>query len=98
MKSIAWSAELLTLAARFGNARAVSDGNEAISYTELARRAHALAARLALRYIAPGEPVGTLLPNGIAAVWTSYGVMLSGACGRPGNWKWPEGEIFWAGS
>lgn len=96
MKSIAWSAELLTLAARFGNARAVSDGNEAISYTELARRAHALAARLALRHIAPGEPVGTLLPNGIAAVWTSYGVMLSGACETPVNWNSTEAEILWA--
>lgn len=96
LHSIAWSAELLTLAARFGNAPAVNDGNAAISYTELARRAHAVAESLALRRIGPGEPVGTLLPNGIAAVWTSYGVMLSGACETPVNWNSTEAEILWA--
>jgi len=39
-ESIAWSAEMLALAARFGNAPAVNDGNASISYVELARRAH----------------------------------------------------------
>ena len=96
MKSIAWSAELLALAARFGNAPAVGDGIEAISYTELARRAHSVAERLALRHIAPGEPVGTLLPNGIAAVWASYGVMLSGVCETPVAWNSTDAEILWA--
>ncbi len=96
MKSIAWSAELLALAARYGNSPAVNDGNAAISYTELAQRAHAVAARLALRRIAPGEPVGTLLPNGIAAVWASYGVLLSGACETPVNWNSTDAEIRWA--
>jgi len=96
MESIAWSAELLALAERFGNAPAVNDGNEAISYAELARRAHAVAGQLALRRIAPGEPVGTLLPNGIAAVWTSCGVMLSGACETPVAWNSTEAEILWA--
>jgi acyl-CoA synthetase (AMP-forming)/AMP-acid ligase II len=95
-KSIAWSAELLTLAERFGDAPAVNDGNASISYAELAQRAHAVAGQLALRGIAPGEPVGTLLPNGIAAVWASYGVMLSGACETPVAWNSTEAEIRWA--
>ena len=96
VESIAWSAELLALAARFGNAPAVNDGNAAISYHELAQRAHAVAECLALRRIVPGEPVGTLLPNGIAAVWASYGVMLSGACETPVAWNSTEAEIRWA--
>lgn len=94
--SIAWSAELLALAARFGNTPAVNDGNASISYAELAQRAHAVAARLALRHFAPGEPVGTLLPNGIPAVWASYGVLLSGACETPVNWNSTDAEIRWA--
>jgi malonyl-CoA/methylmalonyl-CoA synthetase len=96
LKSIAWSAELLALAARFGNAPAVNDGNAAISYTGIAQRAHAVAGNLALRRIAPGEPVGTLLPNGIAAVWTSYGLLLSGACETPVSWNSTDAEIRWA--
>lgn len=96
MKSIAWSAELSTLAARFGSAPAVGDGIESISYAELARRAHAVAAYLALRGIAPGEPVGALLPNGIAAVSTSYGMMLSGACETSISWNSTEEELRWA--
>ena len=96
MEAIAWSAELLALAARFGDAPAVNDGNAAISYTELARRAHAVAGRLARLRIAPGEPVGTLLPNGIAAVWTSYGLLLLGACETPVSWNSTDAEIRWA--
>jgi len=94
--SIAWSAELSTLAARFGSAPAVSDGIKAISYTELARNAHEVAGQLTLRRIAPGEPVGTLLPNGTAAVWTSYGVTLSGACETLVSWNSTEAETLWA--
>ncbi|MBI4189932.1 MAG: acyl--CoA ligase [Betaproteobacteria bacterium] len=93
---IAWSAELLTLAARFGNARAVSDAHAAISYTELARHAHALAGRLRRQGIVPGQSVGTLLPNSVAAVWTSYGVTLAGACETPMSWTYTEAEIRWA--
>jgi malonyl-CoA/methylmalonyl-CoA synthetase len=95
-ESIAWSAELLALAARFGAATAVNDGNAGISYIELARRAHAVADYLAVRRIAPGDPVATLLPNGIPAVWVSYGILLSGACETPVSWTSTDAEIRWA--
>ncbi len=96
--SIAWSAELSTLAARFASAPAVSDGIKATSYTELARNAHAVADELTRRRIVPGEPVGTLLPNGTAAVWASYGVTLSGACETLVGWNSTDAEIRWATS
>lgn len=95
---IAWSAELLTLSARFGEARAVSDAHASISYAGLARQAHALAWRLRERGIAPGQPVGTFLPNSVAAVWSSYGVTLAGACETPLSWTYTEAEIQWGGA
>ncbi len=94
--SIAWSGELLALAHRFGEATAVSDGNAAISYTELARRAHAIAGRLLAGGLTPGTPVGMLLPNGIAAVCTSYGLMLAGVCETALGWNSTDAELRWA--
>ena len=94
--SIAWSGELLALAQRFGEATAVSDGAAAISYAELARRAHAIAGRLVSGGLTPGTPVGMLLPNSIAAVCTSYGLMLSGACETALGWNSTDAELRWA--
>ena len=96
MKSIDWSSELTVLAARFGSAPAVSDGNETISYAELVRRAHAFAGQLAARGITTGETVGMLLPNSIAAVSTAYAMMLAGACETSISWTSTDAELRWA--
>lgn len=95
-ESIAWSAGLLALAERFGDAPAINDGNTVISYAALAQRAHALAGHLTRLHIATGQPVGTLLPNSIPAVWASYGILLSGACETPVSWTSTDAEIQWA--
>lgn len=46
-----------------------------------ARAAHWIAGQVEARGIVPGQPIGTLLPNGAVAVWTSYGVTLAGGHG-----------------
>ena len=94
--AISWSGELLALAQRYGDATAVSDGGAAISYTGLARRAHAIAGRLLSGGLAPGTPVGMLLPNSISAVCASYGLMLSGACETALGWNITDAELRWA--
>jgi acyl-CoA synthetase (AMP-forming)/AMP-acid ligase II len=96
LHAVAWSAELTALASRFGNAPAVNDGDEIISYAELARRAQAIAAHLTALGVASGEPVGVLLPNSIAAVSTSYGMLLAGACETSISWSSTDAELLWA--
>jgi len=93
---IAWSSHLLALAARFGDAPAVNDGKETITYAELARRAHAIAAQLKAHGIETGEPVGMLLPNSIAAVCVSYAMMLCGGCETSIAWSSTDAELGWA--
>ena len=92
---VPWSASLRALAARFGDASAVSDGDARLSYAELCARAHALSAGLAAQAVKPGESVATLLPNALPAVWASYGVTLSGAAETPLSWNSTEDEIAW---
>lgn len=93
---IPWSHSLHTLSQRFGDDIAAVDGQaNTLSYSELNRRAHALAAALRARGIALGEPVGTLMPNCTDAVWVSYGVRLAGACETPLSWGYTQDEIDW---
>ena len=96
LNTIAWPAQLLKLAARYGDAPAVNDGNKVISYTDLARRAQAIAAHLTAHDVASGEPVGVLLPNSIDAVSTSYGMLLAGACETSISWTSTDAELRWA--
>ena len=96
LASIPWSSELRTLAARFGELTAVRDGHGALSYRALCARAHALAARLLATGLKPGEPVATLLPNSLAAVWTTCGVTLAGAAETPLSWGYTADEIAWS--
>jgi acyl-CoA synthetase (AMP-forming)/AMP-acid ligase II len=75
---ISWSSSLLTLANRFGDSLAAVDGQkQALSYTALSTRAHALASELIARGFQPGDPIATLIPNTVDAVWVSYGVRLA---------------------
>ena len=93
---VPWSSDLRMLAARFGDATAVHDGRVRLSYAMLSARAHALAARLLAAGVKPGEPVATLLPNGVPAVWASYGTKLSGAAETPLSWSYTQEEIAWS--
>ena len=93
---VAWSAQLNVLSQRFGQHLAAIDGQgNSLSYAELTQRAHALAAHLHELGIQEGDPVGTLMPNSIDAVWVSYGVRLSGACETPLSWGYTTDELQW---
>jgi len=93
---VSWSHSLHTLAQRFGDDVAAIDGQGIeLTYAELNRRAHALAAVLLERGLTTGEPVATLMPNAIDAVWVSYGVRLAGACETPLSWSYTQDEIDW---
>ena len=76
---IPWSAALKTIAGQFADLEAVSDGEHDLSFRALVGRASAVAERLLDIGIKPGEPVATFLRNGLAAVWASYGITISGA-------------------
>jgi len=91
-----WSWELRTLAARFGDLIAVRDEGEALSYAAMCARAHALAGKLLATGLGPGASLATLLPNSLAAVWTSYGVTLTGAAETPLSWGYTADEIAWS--
>lgn len=93
---ISWSASLHTLAKRFSHALAAVDGEaKTLTYEQLNLRAHALASHLIARGIRPGDPVATLMPNSVDAVWVSYGVRLAGACETPLSWSYTQDEIAW---
>ncbi|MFY9136566.1 class I adenylate-forming enzyme family protein [Zwartia sp.] len=93
---ISWSNSLQTLAKRFGDDLAAIDGqHQTLSYNALNIRAHALAKDLLAQGLQPGDPVATLMPNSVDAVWVSYGVRLAGACETPLSWSYTQDEIEW---
>ena len=96
LASVPWSWELRTLAARFGELIAVRDESGALSYVALCARAHALAERLRVAGVRQGVSVATLLPNSLAAAWTSCGVTLTGAAETPLSWGYTADEIAWS--
>ncbi len=89
---IPWAGGLKTQADHFGNLVAVSDGAREITHRWLADRAARLAELLLAAGVKPGEPVATFLRNGIAAVWASYGVKMTGAAETPLNPALTEDE------
>lgn len=97
MSYVGWSASLRTLADQFGESFAVSDAHgDSLRYTDLSDQAHSLAHFLISQYgVAPGEPVATLLPNSVTAVWASYGVRMTGATEVPTSWSSTIDEIAW---
>ena len=97
MNRIPWSADLRVVAQRFGDQHAVADGQRrGLSYAQLSKNAHGLAGRLIAAGLRPGDPIATLLPNCLQAVWTSYGVRLSGAAEVSLNWGYTADEIAWS--
>ena len=95
LSAIPWSADLASRAQRFGDAIAVSGPDQSLSYAELSRRAHGIAARLLELGIAPGQPIGVHLPNGGAVVSVTHAVMLIGAAEVPLSWSYSEAELGW---
>ena len=96
VKHIAWSAGLRALRDRFSSCIAVSDASQRrITYLDLYDRAHALARFLLANQAKPGQPLGTLFPNGVDAVWASYGVRMTGVADVPISWRSTPEEIAW---
>jgi acyl-CoA synthetase (AMP-forming)/AMP-acid ligase II len=94
---VAWSGSLRTLADRFGEAVAVSDGRgPCLSYRALSESAHALARHImGVKQINLGDPWLTLLPNQVQAVVASYAIRLTGAAEVPIGWKSTNEEVSW---
>ncbi len=93
---VPWGQDLATLVGRFGPSIAVASPEGGCSFAELGSRAAAVRSHLGALGIQPGEPVGTLLRNGIAAVWASYGVTLGGAAETPLDTNFTASELEYA--
>ncbi|WP_157519183.1 class I adenylate-forming enzyme family protein [Modestobacter sp. Leaf380] len=78
---------------RWGSRTAFSHHGVELSYTELGRRAHAVAAGLAERGIGRGDVVAVHLPNCLQYPAVYYGVLLSGATFSPTNPLLSPGEL-----
>ncbi len=76
---LARAAALAVVAQRFAGRTAVIDATGAISYETLFCKAAGLAHHLIASGVGTGEPVASAVRNGTAAVWTGYGIALSGA-------------------
>ncbi|MCW2619906.1 MAG: Acyl-CoA synthetase (AMP-forming)/AMP-acid ligase, partial [Modestobacter sp.] len=70
---------------RWGDRTAFVHHDVELSFTELGRRAHAVAAGLAERGIGPGDVVAVHLPNCLQYPAVYYGVLLAGATFSPTN-------------
>ncbi|WP_297727972.1 AMP-binding protein, partial [Limnohabitans sp. Rim8] len=96
MASIAWSDQLLVLAARLGHAVAVTDGQgQTLSFAQLSRQSHQLAHSLLKQGISSGQSVGVWLPNSLDAVLCAYGIRLMGAAETPLSWSLSPQEFQW---
>ena len=91
--TISWKSEFLSLSRRFADRIAVVDGDGSIAYRDLF--AHAAGIGLAVRAsgTAPGEPVGTFLPNGRGAVAACLGVTLAGVADARLNVALSAGDL-----
>ena len=93
---INWSESLNQLAQKFGPRTFASDGaNESLTFNELNVFAHALAKVLTQNGIKSAEPVASLLPNHLDAIWITYGIKLNGAAEVPLNFSSTPDELQW---
>jgi acyl-CoA synthetase (AMP-forming)/AMP-acid ligase II len=95
--TVDWSASLHTLADRFEDSVAVTDGDDQrLTYRELCNQAHQLAVVLSASINDQSAiTVATLLPNSINAVLATYAVRLIGATEVPISWYSTPEEIEW---
>ncbi|EHM23983.1 putative non-ribosomal peptide synthetase [Streptomyces sp. W007] len=80
-------------ASRFPEAVAVQDAATALTYRELATRAHRLARALIRRGAGPGRTVAVRLPRSVDLVTAVLGVAASGAAFVPLDPEWPDERI-----
>src|SRR3712207_5315858 len=78
---------------RWGDRTAFVHHDVELSFTELGRRAHAVAAGLAARGIGRGDVVAVHLPNCLQYPAVYYGVLLTGATFSPTNPLLPPAEL-----
>ena len=78
ISTISWKSEFLSLSQRFAARTAVVDRDGSITYGDLFAYAAGIGMAVRADGAAPGEPVGTFLPNGRGAVAASLGVTLAG--------------------
>ncbi|KQS61038.1 acyl-CoA synthetase [Geodermatophilus sp. Leaf369] len=78
---------------RWGDRTAFTQHGVALSYAELGRRAHAVAAGLAERGVGRGDVVAVHLPNCLQYPAVYYGVLLAGATFSPTNPLLPPAEL-----
>jgi amino acid adenylation domain-containing protein len=82
-------APFLDAARRFPEQLAVVDGEQAVTYLELAQRVRAAALHLRRGGVAPGDRVGILLERSIDAVVALYASLALGAVYVPFDSRWP---------
>ncbi len=78
---------------RWGGRTAFTQDGVELSFTELGRRAHAVAAGLAERGVGRGDVVAVHLPNCLQYPAVYYGVLLAGATFSPTNPLLAPGEL-----
>jgi acyl-CoA synthetase (AMP-forming)/AMP-acid ligase II len=78
--SSARATDILAAVRRYANRLAVKSQAGETTFAELGQRAAALAERLVEVGVGPGDFVAVFLRNDASAVWTSFGVVLTGAC------------------
>ena len=76
---IPWASDFLSLARRYAHRTAVVDAHGPTTFIDLFAHAAGIGKAVLAAGAKSCEPVGTLLPNGRAAVSASYGVTVSGA-------------------
>lgn len=78
---------------RHASRTAIVEGDRALSYADLERRARALAEALHEGGVAPGHRVAVMLPNGSACVASYLAVVRAGAVVVPLNDRYERGEL-----
>ena len=90
---VPWASDFLSLSQRYGKRVAVVDRDGATTYADLFAHAAGIGNAVLAASAKACEPVGTLLPNGRAAVAASYGVTVSGAAEARLNTALAEAEL-----
>ncbi|WP_033294963.1 class I adenylate-forming enzyme family protein [Amycolatopsis jejuensis] len=80
-------------AAEYGDAIAISDGRDSLSYREVEDFARRIATSLRNRSVGPGDVVALHQPNSLVLPVLYYGILLSGAAAAPLNPTMPAAVL-----